>query len=989
MRSAMPAITMSLSITWRKSRAVPSVSAEFKSTLPFEKAETLIKSVATLRDVNEWEKRLNEAESLLKESASNATSPEQKSRAKQYQGDLLYRRGRIYLKRGEDDRLTAGERQKLADEARTLLQESLKVYGEAETLLADVIRNFQVDPEDEKYSQEKLNRLRKTFTDIKIKSPLIIEQLADTYDNNDPKRSNNLQEAARQYAKLWDDYRRYPAGLDACYFAARCHYQLKEYSTAIGYLQEILGLGDNTTLQNIQTNARVLLADCWSNVSPYPFDEVIANFEPNVQRLNRKQLRQPTWLRIELELAKAYREKGKRMADDGDRTAANKFNQLAVRLAKSISRVASPYRDQAQKLLADWNLPVDIEQPTADAAPVVSFADAKQKGSDEMVEIEAILADVSQLRNSLRSAQTEPQREEIQSELDDTNDRLDAKAQNALRVFDTALKLADKDVQRAEINHIRYLQCVCYFAMRRYLESAVIGEFLLERYPTVPGTRQAAGLVVQSYGIMYDEAAENDKQYESQRLMQICDEVVNRYPGTDEAVTAAKTMTQLALANKDFEQAIRYFDTIPATSASRSGLSIKLGQDSWFDYQRLKKTRTSTPDPMESSQLKARLQQAEQYLESGVKSADASNIDYPTALGALLLVDVFLENGELEKALRQLEQDSVAPLDLVKQKHPAIMTSTAADVYVGETYKTAVKTYLAALRKEPNNAIWIDKAQGVIRAMRESAAESADPDAMKRVDRIYTLIASELKEQFENITQSAEQAKFASNLSQLLDSVDKDSDDPKILLWSGSTMTGVASVLADRSMKKEASPLFQQALTALNRARKLGLKDERLNLELDRQSAIAKRGLGQYQEAIDDIKTLLKTSPRELNLQLDAAETLQAWGKDTRRSEALVQALMGTEPIKGKNNRQTNLIWGWEKLVLALKDNPSYAGAYYQSLYGLIEARFEYGMIKNNEKAKTAALKVLDNARARDSQLGGTQWKPKFDALESKIKENL
>jgi hypothetical protein len=126
-----------------------------------------------------------------------------------------------------------------------------------------------------------------------------------------------------------------------------------------------------------------------------------------------------------------------------------------------------------------------------------------------------------------------------------------------------------------------------------------------------------------------------------------------------------------------------------------------------------------------------------------------------------------------------------------------------------------------------------------------------------------------------------------------------------------------------------------------------------------------------------------------LNLQLDAAETLQAWGKDTRRSEALVQALMGTEPVKGKNNRATNLIWGWEKLVLALKDNPNYAGAYYQSLYGLIEARFEYGMIKNNDKAKTAALKVLDNARARDSQLGGNQWKPKFDALESKIKENL
>ena len=66
-----------------------SLTPEFKEALPFEKANTLIKSVTTLRDTKEWERRLDDAQGLLEQAATIAVTPELKSKARSYQGELL------------------------------------------------------------------------------------------------------------------------------------------------------------------------------------------------------------------------------------------------------------------------------------------------------------------------------------------------------------------------------------------------------------------------------------------------------------------------------------------------------------------------------------------------------------------------------------------------------------------------------------------------------------------------------------------------------------------------------------------------------------------------------------------------------------------------------------------------------------------------------------------------------------------------------------
>ena len=101
-----------------------------------------------------------------------------------------------------------------------------------------------------------------------------------------------------------------------------------------------------------------------------------------------------------------------------------------------------------------------------------------------------------------------------------------------------------------------------------------------------------------------------------------------------------------------------------------------------------------------------------------------------------------------------------------------------------------------------------------------------------------------------------------------------------------------------KSMETEAKPFYQSAVAALERAGKLGSKDEKLVNELKRLQAVAKGGMGQYDDSLKDFIALLKASPNAWQIQMDAARTLQNWGNTTKTSAPLAKALGGTEKFQ-------------------------------------------------------------------------------------------
>ena len=968
----------------------PLVSAKFKSTLPFEKAQTLIHSTATLREFSAIEQRLEQAEKLLANSEAAVSDPELRARAQNYQGDLLFRRANLYLNQSENERLNASEKQEHLTKAQDYLKKALDAFGRTRQSYKGIIDNFQVDVRDAS-SKQTLRKLRETFTVVRMKLPQILERHADTLDENDAERKKSLTTAAAEFEKLWANYPKYNAGLYSCYFAARCHFKMGAYPAALNLTQELLAVGNSRSSQTLKRQALALAADCWSKTEPYPFDAVIANLEPISSRLTRRDLRQSDWQRIQIELARAYHAKATELkfANPSDGRIKNLFRD-ASKLIKAVARLPGEHRPAARNLMAKWNLNVDATTEAEETSdkPVRTFADAKQQGLDLITEIEGHYADVADVKRLLNAPGAD--KEQLQTQLAATQQKLADRTKKCLAILDRALQLTESGTTREELNQIRYYQSICYFVNQNFFESALIGEFLVNRYPTISFSKQAGAIAVNSYAALHDKSSPEDRGFERERLTKLAKKVAESWPGSSEASAAASTLTKLLLAQSDLSDAdittaSELIDSVPEDSASRGVLDVKLGTKLWFIFLRKKAERRE-----EADEIAVRLDLATEYLSEGVERFSRDNVVMDAAWGSLFLVNAHLESGNLKAALEQLETAAIAPVDLVKLKHPAIFQSSKRELYISETYKIAGKAYLAALGDKSLPGNWADKALGVVRAMQSRADKSGDAGAVKDVNNMYRLIAVELEKQLRMLDSPAEQQAFVKNLNEFLTTLQNESKDPNTIIWTGKTYMSLGDMFAAQTDDRQAKSLYASAVSALDRAAKLGVSEPKLVFELKRQQALAKRGAGKYESAFGDLKELLKQSPNSWKLQMDAAATLQRWGTQTKTPKPLARALGGTERFKdAKTGREKNLVWGWSALANALKSKPDLADAHIKSVMGAVVTRFEYGVMEKNAKVVKAAQRRLEIAKSKNPGLESPDWKPKFDALEQKIKQQM
>ena len=239
---------------------------------------------------------------------SQISDPELVATAQQYQANLSYRQGRVYLKRSELDRLTATEKETQLTNARGQLEKSLQEYLAAQETIKNILEGYKVDPNNVEESTKTRNELRRMFVAVKMRAPIVREALADTY-TDEAKKTEQLTIAATEFSDLWDKYYAHSRreALDSCYYAARTNFKLKKYKEAIGFTEELLNLPHQSNSRTIIRKGALVALDCWNAMEPYPINQIIAMIEPHVALLDRNSKTHPEWLKIQLELAKAYR----------------------------------------------------------------------------------------------------------------------------------------------------------------------------------------------------------------------------------------------------------------------------------------------------------------------------------------------------------------------------------------------------------------------------------------------------------------------------------------------------------------------------------------------------------------------------------------------------------------------------------------------------------------------------------------------------------
>ena len=510
----------------------------------------------------------------------------------------------------------------------------------------------------------------------------------------------------------------------------------------------------------------------------------------------------------------------------------------------------------------------------------------------------------------------------------------------------------------------------------------MIAEFLLEYYPK--DAQQAAAILLRNQAAVLANTT-GDNSFEKQQLIRSCKLVLARYPDTTIASLAAARLARLSLADNDADQARTWFEKIPAGDPQRVGLALSMGRRNWFAWSKL--------DPKQQAENKNQLTDAINYLTEGVTNSNPKSLNYAAAEGALLLAQALLASGDVDGALERLESAEIAPLKLIEPAHPALASTGRTSLYHQQTAIAAIKIYLAKMAgSSSGQEKWIDKSGEVIAGLQQRLTASKDPDAMKRLTSIYRLISQRLLEQFDSLPAGQQRIEFAIRLSSFLTEIEKQSPDARTVVWAGSTLLSVANTLRQDGAEAQSATISTKAVAALDRAEQLGFGDGddavAMTRELKRQRALAQRGAGKFDAALQQFTELLTAKAGDLSTQLDAAMTLQQQAAAEKNAKGFATAILGSAPVADpKTKRKRNAIWGWRKLVQVTRGKSQFQDAFYQSLYHMIEARYEMGRLNQSADGTAKALKELDNWQQRNPDFDNGIWKQKFALLRQQIKK--
>lgn len=982
-----------------KMQTSPLASEAFRKKIKLERAKTIIAELGSLRSYDELETQTQQADTLLKEYTASLTDPDLKTDADIQRANLLILRATAFSRQTKSDRITATERNALNEKISQILEEAKNIFEGATERVKEIGRNLKIDPENPESLAER-DRVAKKLAELRFKTPVVKELLAETYGPTSPQYKPLLTEAAKEFDELFTKYKNFYGGW-YCLDAARCYQKIGQYDDALVLLDIAFQVTTNEDTLIFKRDAGMIAIKCWEKQEPYPHKQVIEYFDPMFDVPEVSRSNDPKWLMIKLELAKAHRANAVSLENNTNptqetRRQANVSNRRARNLARQVLSGSGEPRDKAIEFLRELDINIKPINP-GEIKPPETIDEAIKRGQDALgtakVYSEGVDQELNQIEEQLLQDITEQQREELMAQRKPIMDELEVQFGEALKFFEMAESMAIDETPTVIENQLRMRKCECYYYMRKYYETAIIGRFMLERYPDEQFTDNAVQLMTRAYWFLYMQAPEDDRQWEREQLSEVADATIELYGGSGQADEACRFMLLISQVENDLDGAKKYAALIQEDSPVRGKGEIWIGQsirdNKLRDRQALRDSGQQA-DQAQIAQWKTSDQEALQYLTEGLgRISDKELIDTAAVRGAITRIEILLEQNQVNDAVDQLEKAKIAPLDLAKEKHASLENQ---DRLQRDIYRVATRTYLAAMQSSDQPDMWTKKADGVIEALRQSMKN--EPDGNRKLISVYVQLATQLKDQLAESDDSAQQKVYANSLITVLDKIQADAKTTVILVWSAGMLGEVADMLNVNQQSNDAQKLYKKADSILDRAEEVAKSeinvDEKIKTEIMRRKGLMQRGLGNYQTAIGLFADILQKDQRNVLAQIDAATTYQMWGKESGNADQYARAMAGGElrEVEG-SSRKKKVIWGWQTLCSATVRNDGLKEVYYQSLRNLVECWIEYGKLKDTDKAIRNGLVEIRNQYKRDQTLGGEKWKSEFEELAVRIQKEL
>lgn len=953
------------------------VSDSIKKSLGYEKGTLLIASAKYIKNKRQRDSVLATGKQLLdtfiKENEFHPYVPA----AKNEMANLLIITARQKIK--EDD----GRNTSLVDSARKDFAAAGQIVIDTRESLKEQLKKIPVKPTDPRLRQRRVE-FENEFLRARLMMPSIQEEISDTYAEGSDARKISLEAAVKEFADVNKDYHSRTAGQLAWIYRGRCLEKLGKPKDAIATFREVFDQPDSPEFRELKRMSLDLAFPIWLDAMKIEngFIEAVKVCEPILNSLAPQEARTSNWLKIRLHFAKANRLYYDYLVKKTEKTQDEKILQTKkLQAANSAARfVASSNSDikrEAQQLLVDWGSRATVDP--ANVAPPKDFVEARDRASTVLAELEIVKKSVKSLEQQI--AGNPANKDELVTKLNEANQLMLDTPKKAIDYLQMAISFSSETTPIEDINLIRYQMCFCYYTMKDYFRAALIGEFLLDRFPSVNGSRESAGIAMYSYWDLYQSADAANKKFEEAKVNKICSKITKAWPAAAESAEATRMLIAIAIESGNLDRAVDLLDKIPAESTHKAGIQLNTGQAFWVQYLKDKKAASDAGNLNAAmTKLLDMRNRSEKLLASGVSSVTAKNLSRAKAKSVLSLAKIYAEKKDGNATLSLMEHPEYGLLNLARTKHPAA-TDTRFRL---DVFRTALKGYVHSIAPGSDAGTirtTMDKASAIMGDLKTVTGEMANGDQL--MVSLYYAFANDIKNKMDSITSVGAKKNFSAGLADFLQGAAQSSNDFKVIMWAAGTLIKVADSFADAGEKGEAASLYKAAVSVMDQVKAKNIDVSATDkLDVLRNHGKALSGQGDFEKALPKFVEYLSAKPATLDVQIDAALCLQKSGEAAGETAPLVQAIMGggtvTDP---KTKKSKKVIWGWGKLSQAIANRPQFKKQFLVARYNLAKSRLIYHNIKPNSRLMDLALKDIDVAQKKYPDLGGPAMKAQFDQL--------
>ncbi len=933
----------------------PLADEEFKQVIDYEAGVTLINAAMTGRAVAVRETQLEQARTHLDRFVKEHPGHPFIFSARSQLANLLVQRGRIEREKADEAEDDPAVRKQHAEAARKLLDEAEIVFQEQESQAIEEHERFpKFIPQEETKQIEERDQVRRDILEARMALAGVKYELALTYPEDSADYKKIMTEAAERYGKIYELYSTRLVGLYARMWEGRCYKELGDHKRAFEAFEELLEQPDEpAAFRALANRVTVLLLETCLLPGVKEYKKAVDRGSAWLESARGAEETSIEGLAIRYYTATASLEYAKTLnKDDPKESKLRDTARAEARKAlQFVARMPGDYQRRARERLAEMGVDQDQGEPR-------TFVDARDRGKDELNKVEM------------------PDR--------DPADREQA-AEDAVRYFRLAMRLADGSVEPDDLNVVRYYLAFLYWMRNDFYRAAVMGEFLARKYPSGIAARQGAKIALAAYAKMFSDAKPGeDRQWEIDRMVDIAQFITRQWPDAPDAADAWMMLVRSAVVSRELDQARQYLANIPDTAPQRGEAELLIGQTMWSNYaSQVRLPDDERPDP---EQLAALVDGAKSVLEAGVTRMkehveQGSEITYTLCTAVLSLSQILINQGDTEAAIQWLDDPVVGVVPLVREG--AAVTDRGA--FRVETYKAALRAYVGQQE--------LDNAEAIMQELEEAIQQQGDADAEERLTRIYISLGRDLEQQLEMLrseNKRAEQKKVSEGFKLFLKRIlARPGNTFSSLNWIAETFYGLGSGLdpGGQKLPADAENYYTQAARAYVTIRNKLREDpsfgpDGAELSINIRLARCLRRLQQHENALKLLLAVLEEKPMMIDAQLEAAYTYQARGAEKAGYYRL--AMLGS--------RQYPQFWGWGKIANRVARSPKHAGVFHEARYNLAVCRMEYGLTLSGSERKETLERAKQDILIIQKlypEMGGEEWAGKYNELFKRIQKVL